>query len=79
MEVELIKEARKRLDPMATKDFERELTVLLNQHGLDNATDTTDYLLAEFLVACLKAYSEVKKAQISTLLAQLQALQKNKF
>lgn len=79
MTAKTIAAAEAKLNPMATKDFEKALTALINEHGLDNATDTPDYLLAEFLVGCLKAFSEVQKAKISTLLAQLQAQQKNKF
>jgi len=43
------------------KTFERELTVLMNQHGIDTETNTPDYILAEYLTACLTHYSEVTK------------------
>lgn len=36
--------------------FRQELESLLNRHSLENASNTPDYILAEFLIACLKAF-----------------------
>lgn len=51
-----------RVDP-ATKEevdeslFEQELAALLNSHSKENDSDTPDFLLAEFLLGCLKVYT----------------------
>ena len=37
--------------------FTEELAQLLNRHGAENASDTPDYQLARYLVACLKAWN----------------------
>jgi len=39
-------------------EFERALKNLLNHHGVENASNTPDYLLASFLAACLSAYNQ---------------------
>ena len=39
-------------------EFERALKNLLNYHGVENASNTPDYLLASFLTACLSAYNQ---------------------
>lgn len=35
--------------------FYRELEEVINRHGLDNILSRTDYVIAEFLVDCLRA------------------------
>ena len=37
-------------------ELERELGRLLNRYSRENLSDTPDYLLAHFLMACLEAF-----------------------
>ncbi|MBO7715829.1 MAG: hypothetical protein J6S85_19860 [Methanobrevibacter sp.] len=34
-------------------DFKKELTSLLNKHGWDDACETPDFILAEYVEGCL--------------------------
>jgi len=36
--------------------FRKELEVLINQHSLENGSNTPDFILAEYLENCLKAF-----------------------
>lgn len=36
-------------------DFKKELETLINRHCCENGSDTPDFILAEYLQACLKA------------------------
>jgi len=38
--------------------FEKELSALINQHSQENASNTPDYILANFLNGCLSAFNE---------------------
>ena len=38
-------------------EFQQELKTLVNRHSLENASNTPDFLLAEFLVNCLRAFN----------------------
>lgn len=38
------------------REFVRELTALVNKHGLDSYTNTPDWILAGYLYQCLQAY-----------------------
>ena len=38
------------------RNLKRELAGLLNEHSAENASDTPDYLLAEFMLDSLNAY-----------------------
>lgn len=38
--------------------FFNELIGLINRHSIENGSNTPDYVLAEYLVDCLKAYEE---------------------
>lgn len=38
-------------------DFEKELTALLNKHNQENASNTPDYILAQYLTNCLAAWN----------------------
>ncbi len=52
--------------PEATEpllDLKRELAGLLNSHSAENASDTPDYLLAEFLLRCLNAYEQATQGR----------------
>ena len=37
-------------------ELEKELTALLNKCSAENDSDTPDFILAEYLMACLKAF-----------------------
>jgi len=39
------------------KDFEKELTELINRHSMENGSNTPDFILAEFLRNCLVAFN----------------------
>lgn len=43
------------------KEFERELAALLNKHSLEGESNTPDYVLAKYLVACLRAFNATMK------------------
>ena len=36
--------------------FEEELKILINKHDQENESNTPDFLLAEYITACLRAY-----------------------
>lgn len=38
------------------RTFRDELAVLINEYNLENGSDTADYILAEYLLDCLKAF-----------------------
>lgn len=37
--------------------FRKELQELLNRHSMENGSDTPDFLLADYLIACLAAFN----------------------
>lgn len=39
-------------------EFERELSGLLNKHSLENKSNTPDFILARYMVKCLKTYNK---------------------
>ena len=38
-------------------EFERELTGILNKHSQESVSDTSDFILAQFLLGCLAAWN----------------------
>ena len=38
--------------------FEKELSALINKHGLERPSDTPDYILANYLQECLACFNE---------------------
>ena len=38
-------------------EFQKALETLINRHSMENASNTPDFLLAEFLVNCLRAFN----------------------
>jgi hypothetical protein len=46
-------------DILKMHNFKRELATLLNRYSLDSATNTPDYILAEYLLNSLMAYDVV--------------------
>lgn len=45
--------------------IEKELTQLINRHSLDNLADTHDFLLADYLISCLKAFALARQEEIA--------------
>ena len=41
--------------------FEQELTALLNRYAVENESDTPDFILAEYLCSCLRAWNAAVK------------------
>lgn len=39
-------------------DFANELLSLLNKHSKENESNTPDFILAEYLIGCLKVFNE---------------------
>ena len=44
---------------MNKSDFKKELAGLINKYSLENRSNTPDYLLANYLMACLDNYSHI--------------------
>lgn len=40
------------------EDFKEKLEILINKHSMENGSNTPDYILAEYLVNCLKAFNQ---------------------
>jgi hypothetical protein len=38
-------------------DFQSELTDLINRHSMENASETPDFILAEYLYECLISFN----------------------
>ena len=43
-------------DRIRPTTFRSDLTSLINKHSKENGSDTPDYLLANFLIACMDAF-----------------------
>lgn len=43
--------------------LEKDLAHLMNIHGVDNLTDTSDYVLAEYLMGCISNYMDIVLAK----------------
>jgi hypothetical protein len=41
------------------EDFKKDLESLINKHCIENESNTTDFILAEYLCDCLKAYEKI--------------------
>ncbi len=37
--------------------FEEELSVLINKHGKENISNTPDFILTQYIMACLTAWN----------------------
>jgi hypothetical protein len=46
-----------------TPSFRKELQDLINRHCRENYTDTPDFILAEYLSACLDAYETAVRSR----------------
>lgn len=42
---------------MTESTFASELEALINRHSIENASDTPDFILAHYLLACLLAWN----------------------
>lgn len=40
------------------KEFKKKLSSLINRYSLENGSNTPDFILAEYLVNCLKTYNK---------------------
>ena len=51
------------IDIIADKmeEFQEELIELINCHSIENGSDTPDFILAEYLVDCLKVFNKISK------------------
>lgn len=38
-------------------ELEREIAAALNRHSVENASNTPDFILAQYLIACLAAWN----------------------
>ena len=45
-------------DLMTESSLQYELTMLLNKHAKETSSNTPDFVLAEYLLGCLKAYTK---------------------
>jgi hypothetical protein len=48
---------------MAKESFRKELLSLINKHSLENGSNTPDFMLADYLMACLNVYEETVKTR----------------
>lgn len=44
------------MEDCMTDEFKQEIEVLLNKYSMENKSDTPDYILAQYLTDCLKAF-----------------------
>lgn len=42
-------------------ELKKELAALLNKHSAENASNTPDYILAEYLIGCLDTWNHCAK------------------
>jgi hypothetical protein len=49
--------------PIGQDNFRKELTVLINKHNLELGSDTPDFILADYLVDCLKVFDSAVNAR----------------
>ena len=45
-------------------DFQKELSSLINCHSQENNSNTPDFVLAEYLIDCLKAFNKATNERI---------------
>jgi hypothetical protein len=46
-----------------TEEFQKRLEHLINEYSLENGSDTPDYILAQYLCACLSNYNSTLRAR----------------
>ena len=42
-------------------NFEKELANLINKYSMESGSNTPDFILAQYLVSCLKQFNETSK------------------
>lgn len=42
-------------------DFRKELEILINKYSMENGSNTPDFILADYLTACLSAFDKALK------------------
>lgn len=47
---------------MDDENLKRDLSKIMNSHGIDTECSTPDYILAEYLIDCLKSYKKMDDA-----------------
>lgn len=47
---------------MITLDFQNRLKDLINEFNIEDGSNTPDFILAEYLVNCLRAYETIHKS-----------------
>ncbi len=50
-------------DVSETTEFERELASVINRHSLENESNTPDFILAEYLRSCLRAFTMASRTR----------------
>jgi hypothetical protein len=48
---------------MNKDEFRKDLEGLINRHSMENGSNTPDFMLSSYLVACLLAFDEITKAR----------------
>ncbi len=48
---------------MSKSKFKKELESLINKNSMENGSNTPDFILAEYLMDCLKAYDKLENAR----------------
>jgi len=51
-------------DDLFESDFARHLADVLNTYGIDNMTDTPDFILADHLIRCIMNWQTSKDATL---------------
>jgi hypothetical protein len=41
---------------MSKENFRKDLEAVINKHSMENGSNTPDFILAEYLAACLEAF-----------------------
>ena len=44
-------------------EFEKKLKALINEHSMENYSDTPDHILAEYMANCLNAFNMATNAR----------------
>lgn len=59
---EVIKNELDNVQQKNEESLRRELSKIMNTHGIDTEYSTPDYILAEYLIDCLKSYKKLDDA-----------------
>lgn len=52
--------------------FRKELETLINKHSMENGSNTPDFILAEYLESCLKAFDLALSKRASWRISELE-------